>query len=120
MYGVPKDIDLHRLRSVELHMIWIGRYDVHFVFYDATRIAAMHEVVVRRHGVDVAVWTEEKGWSSAAFQELLHEMVVSYAVPDAHTLTIQFGRGHELVIREHEQWESIQIFEPGSDAPVIC
>lgn len=110
MYGVPRDLDLHRLQNVELHVIWVSRYDVHFVFYDGTRVMAMHKVTVRHDGRDVATWSEEGGWSSAAFQQLLHETVVSYRVPDEHTLTIQFGRGHELVIREHEEYESIQIF----------
>ena len=109
MYGVPKDLDLHRLRGVELHMIWVSRYDVQFVFYDSTRVMAMHELVVRRNGADISTWSSERGWSSPAFQELLHEMVISYGVPDEHTLTIQFGRGHELVIREHEDFDSIQI-----------
>jgi hypothetical protein len=68
----------------------------------------------------VAEWSESGGWTSVAFHALLNDRVVAAVVQSARVLELQFQNGPLLqVLDDSEQYESMQIYLPGGEAPIV-
>lgn len=120
MYRISPDLDLSFCVGSTLNQIALGKYDVQFVFDSGAKIAVQSNAVLIRHRTTVAVWTEEAGWSSLAFQGLHNQSVVSGAVTDERTLELHFTANFVLRLRDTaDQYESMQIYVPGQPMIVI-
>lgn len=120
MYGLSPDLDLSCFVGSELHQICVGKFDVQFRFDSSARIAAQSTVRVVGEVGTIAEWSELAGWTSVAFHALLNEKVKAAAVQSERVLELRFMNGLALeVFDDSQQYESMQIYYPGVDVPVV-
>lgn len=119
MYGVSPQLDLSFCLNAPIVQIAVGKYDVQFHFGTGARIAVQGIVEIQRNGKLLASWSEDSGWSSVAFQEILNISVNSIGIPTDRR--IDFHLGDDLLLSlfdSSDQYESMQIYSPVA-SPVI-
>jgi hypothetical protein len=111
MYGFPEDLKLDGLVGSEIQQICLGRYDVQFLFGSGTRICVQSLVEVFQDEELVAMWDDERNWTSSAVQKLLNATVDTYAVINRRTMEIMLQDGLRLRLHDNStQYESLQIY----------
>ncbi|PBP94036.1 hypothetical protein [Pseudomonas congelans] len=113
MYGFDNDLKLEGILGAEIQQIWLGRYDVQFLFSSGSRIAIQCLIEVFQEEELIATWDEEINWTSTHFQKLLNVTVASYSVIDEETLEIRLHEELRILIHESKQFESLQIYPEG-------
>jgi hypothetical protein len=120
MYLIPPDFDFSFCVGSTLNQIALGKYDVQFAFDSGAGIAVQSKATLICDGTTVAVWSEEEGWSSLAFQDLLNQSVESGEVIDERAFELHFTAN--FVLRLHDtsdQYESLRIHILGQPVLVI-
>jgi hypothetical protein len=111
MHGFSEDLKLEGIVGSEIQQICLGRYDVQFLFGSGTRICAQSLVEVFQGEELVAIWDEEKNWTTSAFQNLLNVTVDTYAVINERAMEIRLQDGMRLRLYDNStQYESLQIY----------
>lgn len=120
MYGLSPDVDLGCFVGAEVHQISVAKFDVQFHFASSARIAVQSRVRVLRGGGLIAEWSEAAGWTSVEFQGLLNGRVMAAAMQSPRVLELRFANGLLLeLLDDSEQYESMQIYYPGADMPIV-
>lgn len=120
MYGIPENFDLSIILGSDLNMISQGRYDVQFSFDAGIKICLQGIASVLQSGTEIAIWSEEKNWSSLGFQKLLNQSVESVLAPNIRLIEIHFK--NSLVLQLHDssdQYESMQIYFSNDSLPSV-
>jgi len=120
MYRVAPDTDLSFCVATPIEQITVGKYDVQFHFGSGARICVQGNVEIHRSGALVASWTEESGWTSVCFQDLLNVSIEAIEIPNDRRIDFRLRGGLLLSLFDSsDQFESMQIYSPVHGAPVV-
>ena len=120
MYRIPPDLDLSFFVGSTLEQVAIGKYDVQFRFDSGASIALQGEATVFLDGTPAAHWSEETGWSTLAFQNLLNHCMLDVRVLTERVIELCFSENVRLQLCDNsDQYESMQIQSPAGGAPII-
>ena len=120
MYKFSQDLDLTKLIGGVLNQVCVGRYDVQFKFDTDVSIALQSRAVVLQEGEPAATWSEDEGWSSTGYQNLLNRSVVAFSIESESVLEIAFADEWRLrLYDESDQYESMQIYGLYDDERVV-
>lgn len=120
MYGFTPQFDFSFCIGSHLDQIGIGKFDVQFSFESGAKIAMQGDIDLFRGGEQIAQWSEDAGWSSLHFRDLLNQSVQRGRVVNKRLIELQFTDG--LVLHLHDssdQYESMQIYPSDSESSVI-
>ena len=118
MYRIPLDLDLSPVVGQFTTQICVGQFDLQFTF-GAIRFAVQSIVTLVRDGKVVASW-EEGRWPSDEFFHVMNTNVTRCAVASDRLIVFEFANGLEMHLEDSfDQYESMHIYFPGREWPII-
>ena len=120
MHDIPSNFDLSFCVGSHLEQVAVGKYDLQLCFESGARISLQCNVRILQNDKLLAEWSEDAGWSSVAFQDLLNQRVENGRVVAGRVIELQFQ--NHLVLQLHadsEQFESMQIRLPDPTSSLI-
>lgn len=120
MYRIPTDLDLSSIIGADLNLIGMGKYDVQFHFDTHTTICLQSEAFILADGQIISSWSETNNWSTIEFQRALNQSVLSYSIPNEHTIEIVLTGNLSLrLVDSSDQYESMQIYFKNNNLPTV-
>lgn len=111
MHGFHEDLNLKPLIGWDLNLLCLGKYDIqlHFAGCEIESICIQGDVRLFQSGKLVAEWSEDRNWTTLAFQSLLNLKPTGFSA-ERKLLKIFFEENFELWIQDLEMYESVQIY----------
>lgn len=120
MHGFPLDLNIDGINGAVLHL-GLGQHSLQLGFDEGGVMICVEGLFkVKEHGRMIAEWTQDKKWSSLAFQKILDGVVIRYKVVNARLLEIELEDGLTLQIHDDsENYETAQIYFEDAGRPAV-
>jgi hypothetical protein len=120
MHGIPENFALDGIVDSEIQQICSGRFDLQFRLSSGLLFSVQGDISLLEGDQEVGKWTEQNGWTSLAFQQLINTRIKEYRVPNNRLLQIVFENGLTLQLHHSsDQYESFQIVVGGDKLWIV-